>query len=53
MQKKALDRVNHWTQANKLLDRNVLLHIVKLFINWYREQEFMERWGNSLSMTFI
>ena len=28
------------------------LHIVKLFIFWYREQEFMVRWGNSLSMTF-
>ena len=28
------------------------LHIVKLFIYWYREQEFMVRWGNSLSMTF-
>ena len=25
------DRVNHWTLANKLLDINVLLHIVKLF----------------------
>ena len=24
----------------------------KLFIFWYREQEFMVRWGNSLSMTF-
>ena len=28
------------------------LHIVKLFIFWYREQEFIVRWGNSLSMTF-
>ena len=30
--KKAFDRVNHWTLAKKLLDRNVPLHIVKLFI---------------------
>ena len=52
MQKKAFDRVNYWTLANKLLDRDVPLHIVKLFIFWYREQEFMVRWGNSLSMTF-
>ena len=52
MQKKAFDRVNHWTLAKKLLDRNVPLHIVKLFIFWYIEQEFMVRWGNSLSMTF-
>ena len=50
--KKAFDRVNHWKQAKKLLDRNVPLHIVTLFIFWYREQEFMVRWGNSLSMTF-
>ena len=26
---------------------------VKLFIFWYRVQEFMVRWGNSLSMTFL
>ena len=28
------------------------IHIVKLFIFRYREQEFMVRWGNSLLMTF-
>ena len=39
--KKAFDRVNHWTLAKKLLDRNVLLHTVKLFVFWYREQGFM------------
>ena len=44
--KKSFDRVNHWTLAKKLLDRNVPLHIVKLLIFWYREQEFMLRWGN-------
>ena len=38
--------------AKNLLERNVPLHIVKLFIFWYREQKFMVRWGNSLSMTF-
>ena len=43
--KKTFDRVNHWTLAKKLLDRNVSLHIVKLFIFWYREQEFVVRWG--------
>ena len=45
-------KVNHWTLAKKLLDRNVPLLILKLFIYWNREQEFMVRWGNSLSMTF-
>ena len=49
--KKAFARVNHWTLAKKLLDRNVPLHIVKIFIFW-REQEFMVWWGNSLSMKF-
>ena len=39
--KALFDRVNHWTLAKKLLDRNVTLHIVKLFIYWYKEQEFM------------
>ena len=48
----AFYRVNHWTLAKKLFDRNVPLHILKLFIFWYREQEFMVWWGNSLSMTF-
>ena len=38
--------------CKKLLDRNVTFHIVKLVIFWYREQEFMVRWGNSLSMAF-
>ena len=39
--KKTFDRVNHWTLPKKLLDRDVPSHIVKLFIFWYREQEFM------------
>ena len=43
--KKAFDRVNHWTLAKKLLERNVPLHIVKLFIFWYREHKFMDRIG--------
>ena len=50
---KAFDRVNHWMLANKLLDGNVPLHVVKLFIFWNREQEFMVQWGNSLSMAFF
>ena len=50
--KKVFYRVNHWMLEKKLLDRNVPLHIVKLFIFWYREQEFMVRWSNSVSLTF-
>ena len=47
--KKALDKVNRWMLAKKLLDRNVTLHIVKSFIFWYRDQEFMVRWGNIIN----
>ena len=39
----ASDIVNHWTLAMKLLDRNVSCHIVKLFVYWNREHEFMVR----------
>ena len=46
--KNVFDRVNHWTLAKKQLDKNVPLHIVKLFIFLiYRELEFIVRWGNS------
>ena len=34
--KNSFARVNHWELSKKLLDRNVPLHIVKLFIFWYR-----------------
>ena len=44
-----LDCVN--SGASFLSDRNVPLHIAKLIMFWYREQELMVRWGDSLSMT--
>ena len=50
MQKKAFDRVNHWTLCKETVGQKCA--IVKLLIFWYREPEFMVRWGNSLSMTF-
>ena len=50
--KKEFDRVNHWAQSMKPLDRNVTLHIMKLFFFLYREQVFIVRWNNSLPMTF-
>ena len=34
--KEGFDRVNHWTLAKKLLDRNALLQIVKFFLLVYR-----------------
>ena len=38
--KRAFDGVDHWTLAKKPLDRNVPLHIVKLFIFWYRARVY-------------
>ena len=37
--KKAFDRVNHWTLAKQLLERGTPVHLVKLIVYWYREQE--------------
>ena len=41
--KKTFDRVNHRTLAKILVNGNVALHIVKLFIFRYREQESVVR----------
>ena len=48
----AFDRVNYWLLFTKLIDKNVLLFIVKLLIFWYPKQEMNVRWGNTLSSSF-
>ena len=50
--KNAFYKVNQRTLVKKPIDGNVPMHIVKLFIFWYRDQEFTVGWGNSLSTTF-
>jgi hypothetical protein len=50
--KKAFDRVNHWTLFRKLIERGAPTHIVKLLVYWYREQEFIVRWGSSKSAPY-
>ena len=52
--KNEFGRVNHCMDTGRetVRQKYAKLHIVKLFIFWYREQEFMVRRGNSLSMTF-
>jgi hypothetical protein len=50
--KKAFDRVNHWTLFKKLIERGAPLHIVKLLVFWYREQEFIVQWGGSTSAPY-
>lgn len=50
--KKAFDRVNHWTLFKVLIDRGTPLHLVKLLAFWFKEQEFIVKWGNSFSDSF-
>jgi exonuclease III len=49
---KAFDRINHWILFHKLLDRNVPNIIVRLIYTWYTQQNFIIRWGNTLSQGF-
>ena len=49
---KAFDRVNHWKLFDKLLNRNMDLHIVKLLVSWYRSQLFHCQWGNYVTDGF-
>ena len=49
---KAFDRVNHWKLFDKLLDRGMDTHLVKLLCSWYNSQRFHVRWGKSLSEGF-
>ena len=42
--KNTFDRVNHWTLAKKLLDRNVPYHIVKLFVLWLESKSLWYDW---------
>ena len=50
--KKAFDRVNHWTLFRKLLERGTPPHLVELLLLWYREQDFVVKWGGTLSSSF-
>ena len=50
--RKAFDRVNHWKLFEKLIDRGVDPHLVKLILYWYRSQQFHVRWGKSTSKGF-
>jgi retron-type reverse transcriptase len=50
--KKAFDRVNHWTLFKKLLDRGTPKYLVNIMKYWYREQEFVIKWGETMSESF-
>ena len=49
---KAFDRINHWTLFHKLINCNIPLIIVQLFIFWYQTQLVCIKWGKSTSDYF-
>ena len=49
---KAFDKINHYHLLVKLLKRNIPKIIVRMLFYWFRHQEFIIRWGNSLSKPF-
>ena len=49
---KAFDRVNYWKLFSKLLDRGAPSYLVNLLVYWYTSQDFIVRWGSSLSPPF-
>ena len=49
---KAFDRLNFWTLAEKLLDRQFPPIIVRLLLFWYTSQKFFVKWGSTLSEAF-
>ena len=46
---KAFDKVNHWHLFDKLLNRSILLYVVRMFLHWHTYQDFIVRWNNTLS----
>ena len=49
---KAFDRVEHWSLFKKLIDRNVPLVVVRILVNWYRQQTLCVKWGRNTSSFF-
>jgi len=49
---KAFDRTNHNLLFAKLIKRNVPMCIVRLLLNWYRQQTMPVKWGTNYSFAF-
>ena len=49
---KAFDRLNYWLLFDKLIERGTPRILVRFLLKWYCSQEFIVRWGNTLSMSF-
>ena len=49
---KAFDRVNHIKLFNRLIDRGLPSHVIKILINWYGKIFCTVKWKNNLSCLF-
>ena len=49
---KAFDRINHWCLFSKLIERQVNIVYVRLFVYWYCNQTFCIRWASIYSQFF-
>ena len=50
---KAFDRIDHWLLFKKLIDKHVLLFIIRLLVCWYSTQKMHIRWGNTVTSSFL
>ena len=49
---KAFDSTSHNLLCAKLIKRNVPMCIVRLLLNWYRQQTMQVKWGTNYSSPF-
>jgi len=49
---KAFDKVNHYTLLHKLCKRNIPAVVVRFLLYWFRSQQFVVKWGQSISCSF-
>ena len=49
---KAFDLVNHEILFNRLLERDLSVHLSRFLLSWYKDQRMSFRWMNSFSGSF-
>ena len=49
---KAFDLVNHEILFNRLLERDLPVHLARFLLSWYKDQRMSVRWMNSFSGSF-
>ena len=50
---KAFNRLNYWKLCDKLLERKVPVIFVRFLMYWYTHQQFLVKWCNTLSNSFL